>query len=533
MVVARTSAENSEWRGFMVSDRTFSTFALVSLLSLPLVCCDSATEPDDLALDSSFVAIDSGRVELDAALASDMMASDIGLEVDFAAIDTSMLDSTARDDASSSTIDAGVFDSGSTDAGRQDSAIRPVPTCGEEPFVDLNRRADIFGEQYVFDGRVGGNQYRGTCTAQGTIGADALHRFTAPNAGEWLFDTLGSELDTVVYIRSVCDDFDSERTCNNDVSDGYRLRHSQARIDLAAGDSVFVIVDSYHGLAESSYRLTVRPYQIGAAPSLNRADAIEIDDTTISVALEGLVSTDDPIVLVEFEWVSDDGGRSRAFSPVQFVRRSDEGMFGVIEQIDIPEEMGPQDRLNLRVIDGSANVSQWTMVNRVEPMIDIGPTGLCDGVNWRCGSGLVCDELSCGPADERRTCPQGWRSRQVEADAFGRLIAQGDNSMAIALRDGSCGGGTATQVFELTVPETGTYQLTIRPFDQPAYPVLYVRDFCDFDEFDYSGELACSTDAIAAAQPGDDSLASLRVQLAAERVNYVFVDSLGRANVPR
>ncbi|MEE2755204.1 MAG: hypothetical protein VYA30_01030 [Myxococcota bacterium] len=493
--------------------------------------CNSTSEQIQLALDSSFVTLDAGTTETDMTLDQGQVSTDMHPSRDARILDVGTSDSTLASDAARS-LDSEPVDQELTDAGSIDASMLPVPTCGDEPFVDLNQRADNDADHFVFTGRVAGNQFRGTCSAPGTIGADALHRFTAPSSGEWLFDTLGSDVDTVIYVREVCDQFESEQVCNNDVSDGYRLRHSQARIDLNAGESVFVVVDSYHGLAESAYRLTVRPYTVSGPPTLRRAEALRVDETTLSLALEGQLA-DDPIVLIELEFVHDDDRTTRSFSPLASVRELADGHFGAIHQVAMPQDVGLLDALRIRVVDGSANVSAWTQVNRLD-LLDAGSlNALCDGLVWRCDTGLVCFESSCSPENERRACPPNWRPRQLETDAFGRVRTAGDNSMSPSLRGGSCGGGTATQVFEVTVPQAGLYQVSVEPFDQPAYPVLYLRDFCDFDETEWSGELACSADGSILNRPDVESVAALQVELQADQTTYLFVDSTGRANVPR
>ena len=53
----------------------------------------------------------------------------------------------------------------------------------------------------------------GTC---GGAGPEKVAEFTAPQAGRWIFDTEGSALNTVLYVRSVCNEPASELACNDD-----------------------------------------------------------------------------------------------------------------------------------------------------------------------------------------------------------------------------------------------------------------------------------------------------------------------------
>jgi len=65
--------------------------------------------------------------------------------------------------------------------------------------------------------------------------------FTAPRAGWYTFDTLGSDYDTVLYIRGANG---AELACNDDVETGVHA-WSRVRVLLAANQSVRAVVDGY------------------------------------------------------------------------------------------------------------------------------------------------------------------------------------------------------------------------------------------------------------------------------------------------
>jgi hypothetical protein len=76
----------------------------------------------------------------------------------------------------------------------------------------------------------------GSC---GGDGPEATFLFTAPVDGTYLFDTSGSDFDTVLYLRAAsCTG--EELACNDD-SEGVT---SQVTVDLMAGESIVVVVDS-------------------------------------------------------------------------------------------------------------------------------------------------------------------------------------------------------------------------------------------------------------------------------------------------
>ena len=101
------------------------------------------------------------------------------------------------------------------------------------------------------DGTFGGNvdpedNYRGSCTADMTVGPDAVFAFTAPEAGEWEFNTTGSEFDTVMYARESCLDPTTELDCNDDIDFGAGLSQSRLRLNLVADQTVYVFIDTYN-----------------------------------------------------------------------------------------------------------------------------------------------------------------------------------------------------------------------------------------------------------------------------------------------
>ena len=49
-----------------------------------------------------------------------------------------------------------------------------------------------------------------------SMGFDTVVSFTAPEAGNWIFSTSGSDYDTVLYARSACADTATELDCNDD-----------------------------------------------------------------------------------------------------------------------------------------------------------------------------------------------------------------------------------------------------------------------------------------------------------------------------
>ncbi len=82
---------------------------------------------------------------------------------------------------------------------------------------------------------------------------DMAVQFTAPSAGTYIFETAGSDFDTVLYARPGC--FGAELACNDD-GNGLGLQ-SRLVLDLAANETVVVVVDGF-GTNSGNVVLTVR-----------------------------------------------------------------------------------------------------------------------------------------------------------------------------------------------------------------------------------------------------------------------------------
>ena len=72
-------------------------------------------------------------------------------------------------------------------------------------------------------------------------GVDRVIAFTAPSAGDYVFDTEGSSFDTTLAVFDSCDE-ESELACDDDSGSGTT---SSLSVTLASGQSVVVVVDNY------------------------------------------------------------------------------------------------------------------------------------------------------------------------------------------------------------------------------------------------------------------------------------------------
>ncbi|WP_437970023.1 MXAN_6577-like cysteine-rich protein [Sorangium sp. So ce260] len=92
-------------------------------------------------------------------------------------------------------------------------------------------------------GTTGGALDREESTCGGEDAPEMVYSFTAPEAGTYTIDTLGSELDTVLYVFDG-DCFGEELACNDNVplDDWYDIT-SEVTVSLDAGQTIIIVVD--------------------------------------------------------------------------------------------------------------------------------------------------------------------------------------------------------------------------------------------------------------------------------------------------
>ena len=138
------------------------------------------------------------------------------------------------------------------EAGRGGGAPEPGPEP-EPPLSDVCAEAtDMIADgrkvddgSFLITGRNGGADHlAGSCGGDG--GEDVVFRFDAPKEGMWRFETVEEEtrFDSLLHVRTACDDPDTEVACNDDILEG-RIRNSRVDVPLAAGDSAFIVVDAW------------------------------------------------------------------------------------------------------------------------------------------------------------------------------------------------------------------------------------------------------------------------------------------------
>jgi hypothetical protein len=123
----------------------------------------------------------------------------------------------------------------------------PVPPC---PEMDLASQLPVSVRSTT---RGADKALEGPCGGGGS--PERSFRWTAPATGRYLVSTLGSSLDTVLYLRDhTCDG--PELACNDDAP-GFG-RSSQVEVVLAAGQTIVIVVDGYGDNLADKFELQIR-----------------------------------------------------------------------------------------------------------------------------------------------------------------------------------------------------------------------------------------------------------------------------------
>ena len=115
--------------------------------------------------------------------------------------------------------------------------------CGGDPLGPCDGIAVVaLGQQMGTTVGAGADDEGGCGETAGS--PEVAFRFTAAQAGPICARTAGSAFDTVLYVRTVCDDPDSEVGCNDDVP-AVGDTTSAVTVQAAAGVAYYVFVDGY------------------------------------------------------------------------------------------------------------------------------------------------------------------------------------------------------------------------------------------------------------------------------------------------
>lgn len=144
--------------------------------------------------------------------------------------------------------------------------IAPPDPCEESQAIDFVALAVPAADgALAYEGQLQDDAgFVGSCGGGGSEAYDQVVRFEAPEAGVWQFlltprALLGqafANYDPVLHARSTCEDPEAEVACNDDIASG-RLE-SRLRLELAAGEQVYLVVDTVGRAINARYELSAR-----------------------------------------------------------------------------------------------------------------------------------------------------------------------------------------------------------------------------------------------------------------------------------
>lgn len=156
-------------------------------------------------------------------------------------------------------VGGAAFDMANADCIRDTIIGTVAGDCLEPGAVSTGTGSAVFEGETV----LGGDDTDPNPSCAGAAGrgaADRGHRWRATEAGVYHFDTMGSEFDTVLYVREGCEM--QTLGCSDDIEAGV-VTVSAFDVVLAAGQEVVVIVDGFGQAARGHYEVNIN--YLGAA----------------------------------------------------------------------------------------------------------------------------------------------------------------------------------------------------------------------------------------------------------------------------
>ena len=308
------------------------------------------------------------------------------------------------------------------------------------------------------------DEFDASC-ANGTSG-DFGYTFTAPATGSYIFDTLGSDFNTVVGIfDGSCDTMGTELACNDNAATG--ITESVAQVNLNSGQTVTVVVEGSYG-ASGDLQLNVGELA-GTCPDTNLGTAaLPVMETGSTATAEnttlgdcgGYTSPDET-----FLWTAPSDGT--------YIFDTEGSNYDTVLYVsDAPADdcTGTELACN-NDVGGGDTWSQVALDLTANQTIAVTVDGAGDSGNYT----LNISQLQCPGPELTGALP---------------LTQAGTTAGLINALSGSCGGGSAPETtFLFTAPADAMY--TFDTFGSSYDTVLYLLDgntcqadtlVCDDDE---------------------------------------------------
>ncbi|MGE0789925.1 MAG: CAP domain-containing protein [Sandaracinaceae bacterium] len=195
---------------------------------------------------------------------------------------------------------------GSSDGGGGGGDAGPGGGCNPAPLACAAET--ITGVPVTVTGRTDRgavDEYGGsTCGASnGGMGGggamDFAYEFTAPEAGRYEINTVGSTFDTLLSIRAGCGM--AELACNDDIGRG--MPQSELEIELEACQTILIVVDGYNAMESGAFQLEIKTHESACGDSTdNDGDGLTDCADPDCFSLECNGGDDWPMDYQAFEW---------------------------------------------------------------------------------------------------------------------------------------------------------------------------------------------------------------------------------------
>ena len=254
-------------------------------------------------------------------------------------------------------------------------------------------------------------------------------------------------------------------------------------------------------------------------------DGRDEDNNVKGFTLEYFFDDGEPLVVVE-----GGGPIQLEFSELRQGNGDFVGLWTIPFLLDANVDLLRLAEAKLTVFDEDENISPETTIALLDTptMPDGEECDLNRGLS-RCGEDSLCEtaaggRTSCGPAVVE--CPEYYNV--VDLNTEGGTY-EGDTTGQATYGLGTCGGGSASQVFSFTADAAGSYTFLAEPtgvapgFMGTPDTLMWIRSHCRFS--DWVAELACNDDVNTAAQ---DLRSLINLELEADQTVFVFIDGYSR-----
>jgi hypothetical protein len=167
-----------------------------------------------------------------------------------------------------------------------DDTVVVPPVC--DAVRDLNLEGDFDGTAYTLTATTGLDELDASCQGS-SPGGDVAITFTAPSADTWRISTAGSSVGTTLSVWDGCGT--AERACHDPF---LPAGTGELWVDLAASETVTIVVERDAGLLAADVQLTVRPEPQPEPPVLDSLELVcGVDDLGVRATV---TETDHPVV---------------------------------------------------------------------------------------------------------------------------------------------------------------------------------------------------------------------------------------------